>query len=352
MRASDTERIVLAYSQTETDSFLKNNSRGAQELWTEAQGTLRVLDILNLLILLVLITLLAAGLYALWQNVPINHEYEAFVANVSSRLPQQSTQFYPNMRYQHRIITYNVSDECTAVKKEFIAQALATLESSTILRFALLQTGTAELSYLCSARAPDAEDKRHFVAGEGGPTRIINTTRYAVILSGKVLLYRSEKCDRPIIALHETLHALGFDHTSDKKSIMFPVTDCSQEIDPLITTTLTELYSAEVAPDLVIERVSANVTGRYLAFEIAIANYGLASTANATLFISTPERMLQTFPLEDIEFGQRKTLTASNIRIPRDVETLIFTVEQAPDEAELNPADNRAELHVRVQQQN
>lgn len=304
--------------------------------------------IVDLLILLVLVGFLIIGLYVLWQNVPINHEYEEFVANVSSRLPIQSTQFYPNMRYQHSIITTNISDECTTVKQELIQRALTTLESSTPLRFALAQAGTAaELSYLCSTRSPDAEDKRHFVAGEGGPTRIINTTRYAVILNGKVLLYRSEKCERPIIALHETLHALGFEHASDKKSIMFPVTDCSQELEPSLIATLSRLYAVEAAPDLSIQRVSANATGRYLAFEIAIANYGLASTTNATLFISTPERLLHTLPLEDIEFGQRKTLTASNIRIPRDSEMLIFSVEQAPGEAELNPEDNRAELRIK-----
>lgn len=308
---------------------------------------MRLLDILNGIILLVLIALLAAGLYVLWQNVPINREYEAFVANVSSHLPQQSAQFYPNMRYQQRIIIYNVSDECTPIKQKLISDALSTLEASTHLRFAHTQTGPAELSYLCSARTPEAEDKRHFVAGEGGPTRIINTTRYAVILSGKVLLYRAEKCDRPIIALHETLHALGFDHTSDKKSVMFPLTDCSQELDPSTIAALNELYAVETAPDLVIQRVSANTTGRYLAFEISVANYGLASTPNATLVISSPERLLHTFPLDDLEFGQRKTLTASNVRIPRDIETLLFTVEQAPGESDLNPSDNRAELRLK-----
>ena len=303
---------------------------------------MRALEVISLFIM---ILLLIGGIYLFWLNFPTNLEYNTYVANATAHLPVQSYQFYPNMRYVNRTITYEVASECSATKRASIQSAFLQLEQMTVLRFTQ-RDYRPEIIYLCSNLPSDPESIGHFVAGEGGPTQIINTTQYAVILAGKVSLYRPEKCESPIIALHETLHALGFDHTSEKKSIMFPITDCEQKVDQFIIDQLNMLYEREPAPDITIEKVDAKALGRYLDFEISIANYGLMDARNVTLAISTPSEFVKSFPMDEIGLGQRKTLTASNVRIPRGVEHLTFAIRVGHSENELSYNNNNATLKL------
>lgn len=302
--------------------------------------------ILELVALLAMVALLVGGMYVFWLNFPTNLEYNTYVANATSHLPAQSYQFYPNMRYIDKAITYTIAPECSSKKREAITAAFGILEEQTLLRFSPAQKG--EIAFSCTNLPPEPESSGHFVAGEGGPTQIINTTKYAAIFAGKVSLYRSEKCERPIVALHEILHALGFDHTSDKKSIMFPITDCEQELDAFIINQINTLYATDAAPDLAIERVNAQATGRYLNFEISIANYGLLDAKNAVLTLTADGELVKNFPLEELGFGQRKTLTVSNVRIPRNAERLSFRVSVGSGERELFEGDNTAEVRVQA----
>ena len=74
------------------------------------------------------------------------------------------------------------------------------------------------------------QDDDLFIAGEGGPTSITNTSLYNVILKGKILLYKKSECEEPIVELHELLHVFGFDHSQDPNNIMFNLSSCNQEI--------------------------------------------------------------------------------------------------------------------------
>ena len=68
------------------------------------------------------------------------------------------------------------------------------------------------------------------------------------ILSGFVELYKEdpinfEQCQNyPSIELHEILHAFGFNHIEDRKSIMSSVEDCTR-LDPEIIDCLKHIYS-------------------------------------------------------------------------------------------------------------
>ena len=303
--------------------------------------------ILAVLALFIMILLLIGGIYVFWLNFPTNLEYNTFVANATSHLPAQSYQFYSNMRYVHSNITYEIAPECSAKKRENIQDAFKILEEHTTLRFFPAEK-KGEIVFFCTNLPSEPESSGHFIAGEGGPTQIINTTSYAVILGGKVSLYRPEKCERPIIALHEILHALGFDHTSDKKSIMFPITDCEQDIDTFIINQINTLYEAETAPDLVIARVDAKSVGRYLDFEISVANYGLIDARNVTLSLNAGSELIKTFPLEEIGLGQRKMLTVRNVHIPRNVESLTFSVAVGSRESELLYNNNQATVYLQA----
>jgi len=299
--------------------------------------------ILDLFIVAAMIILLSAGSYVLWYNVPsapVN--YQDFTANVS--FSANSSQFYPNMRYSDRIITYTIEQACNNQKVTEIEQAFSILSQKTILQFKKADSD-GEIKFLCSEVAPTSEEKGHFIAGEGGPSKIINSTNFYVVLNGRVSLYRSDKCAEPKVALHETLHALGFDHDSNPESIMYPVTDCNQQIDQSIIDEINRLYSVDSLPDWMIEKVSATKRGIYLDFDILFGNDGLRDAQNAKLEIYSNNVKVKEYTINNTQIGMKTILNAQNLRIDKSAQGVKFEI--TTPEAELSKTNNIAELALK-----
>ncbi|PIN93420.1 hypothetical protein COU54_03115 [Candidatus Pacearchaeota archaeon CG10_big_fil_rev_8_21_14_0_10_31_24] len=299
-------------------------------------------------LILIVFIILATGLIlvGIWYVVPAtNLQYNEFKSNVSYGLPETSNQFYQNMRYPDKKITYSLEPDCDSEKIRAILEAMAILEEKTILNF--VQSKNGQIIFTCSELPPEPEKSAHFVAGEGGPTEVLNTSRYSLIIAGKVSLYRSEKCDKPIVATHEILHALGFDHESNKKSIMYPITDCSQEITSEIINDINNLYSVNLLPDLSIERLSGNTSKLYLNFDITVSNIGLKDIENSTLIISSEGKTIKVFPINQLNMGQKKILSVTNILFPRSVRTISFEITTPENEPEITLENNHANLEVK-----
>ena len=157
-------------------------------------------------------------------------------------------------------------------------------------------------------------------------------------MAGKISLYRPENCDKPQVAMHELLHALGFDHNNNEKSIMYPLTSCNQELDQDIISEINYLYADPSYADLLIEDLQANKSGRYLGFEIIVSNVGLLDSEDSKLVVYAENEIIKEFDLNELRIGTRKILTVSNIRVPRDFEFLKFEV--VSDEIELSKENN------------
>ena len=301
------------------------------------------MKLLDFIVLALLFALLVLGMYVLWLNFPSQPtEFDRYAANFSFDLPERSSQFHPNMRYPDRTITYFISQNCSTRKTTDFITATKFLEERTILRFR--QSDRPDILVTCSNIAPQPNEEGHFVAGEGGPSVIVNTTRFAVIMLGRIALYRTETCDTPQVAMHELLHALGFDHNNNKSSIMYPVTDCSQVIDNYILEEIRELYLIPSAGDLVMEGVNANKTGRYLNFEAVIANYGLKDIEKSRLKVIIKGSVIEEFDTNSLNIGSKKSLTISNLRIPGDTTRVTLAVET--DENEIDKTNNIAEIRL------
>ncbi len=303
--------------------------------------------ILDFFILLVLLVTLGLGLVFLWYNIPNapGHlvKYQEFNINKTESIYRNGTQFYPNMRYKDRIISYSISDSCDVTKKKDVQRAFSFISEKTIVDFRLSNSG--EIKVLCSDINPKPEERGHFVAGEGGPSEIINTTNYAIILSGKVSLYRrTSECTRPNVAIHEILHALGFDHNNNPKSIMYPITECDQILDNYIINEINKLYKADSLPDLTIEKLKATKTGRYLSFEITIGNFGLDDSLDSNLIIYAKDVEIKKFPLENIDIGTRKILNVENLRTPLNTDLFVFEVNSNLED--LDKENNRVEINL------
>jgi hypothetical protein len=298
---------------------------------------------LDFVIVILLFALLATGVYLLWLNFPVEPtEFDEYVANLSLELPNESVQFYSNMRYADGEISYFISKNCSTKKTNDFIDAVVFLEHETVLDF--YPSDKPDILVTCSNIALSADEAGHFVAGEGGPSVIINATNYAVILLGKIALYRPESCDSPQVATHELLHALGFDHNNNKNSIMFPVTSCDQTFDRGIVNEINRLYGVPSAADLVVENVKANKTRRYLNFDIVVANYGLKSVADSNLRVESGGKLIREFDLGDLDLGAKKTLTITNLKVPSDAEEFSFIVET--DEEEISKTNNVARIGV------
>jgi hypothetical protein len=300
---------------------------------------------------LLLIVILGGAVYAFFYVFPFLKEANqgTFVSNQGAtpemlqNLTLESEQFYPNLRYQDKNIKYSISDSCDAKKRKSAEDAFSVISELTILNFEE-DKANPEIAILCSDIAPSADEKNHFVAGEGGPSKIIDTGNFEVILFGKVSLYRTDVCEEPKVAEHEILHALGFDHNSNRDSILYPITDCKQQIDQDIIEDINRLYSVPSLPDLVIDEVSAERTGKYIGFKINISNKGLIDSNDAILYVYSSDKEIYNYLLSDMGMGKRKVLTITNLFSISASDMLRFEIKTP--ENEISKDNNIADISL------
>ncbi|MEK6892935.1 MAG: matrixin family metalloprotease [Nanoarchaeota archaeon] len=308
------------------------------------------MKVFEFIILFFLFLLICIGVYFFWFNLNSNNEsYAPYVGNLSSiPISSAGAQFYSNMRFPDKEISYEVESACNMQKRREINEAFAILSEKTILRFHLLEN-EAQIKILCSEipkEKQNEEEKNYFIAGEGGPTAAINLSNgYYLILSGKVSFFRTEKCNETKLALHEILHVLGFDHSGNQKSIMYPVTSCEQYLDSYIIDELNRLYAIPSLPDLAIEKISANKTSYGLSFSISVANSGFSEAQNSQLDIYSEGNKITEYDFGLIKPGMKKMLDVQNAKLPRKTGSLLFVVSSDKKD-ELSLGNNKAEVFL------
>jgi hypothetical protein len=220
-------------------------------------------------------------------------------------------QFYNNMRYPSNHISYSIQD-CPLNKKNQMERAFEILSNRTILYFYPVDSGE-QISVMC-----DSTTKLEgglFIAGEGGPTQIINAGDFNLITHGEILLIRDSLCPNPNIALHELLHALGFDHSGNPKNIMYNITSCDQEIGQDTLDLINSLYSIPGYPDLAFGNVSAVMKGRYLNLNLTIKNNGFADAADSELEIFGDGNSLRKIDIGPVNLGYGRIIVLKNILV-------------------------------------
>lgn len=302
------------------------------------------MNVLKGLVYILLLVVISTLIYIGWSIAPIGEkvDFEKYSAEVGPQI-EKTTQFYPNLRFRDREINYFISSVCLEEKIKIIEKAFEIIENLTILDFNS-ENSNPEIFILCSDLSPTAEEENHFIAGEGGPSKIINASKYNVIFSSRVSLYRGDNCENPNVAIHEIFHALGFDHNANPQSIMYNVSNCNQKIDQSLVKEIEVLYSVESLPDLVITEIVASKEAVYLNANITVMNIGLKDSLKSTILLYWNDEKIREINISDVEIGIRKTLKLENLRVSRGLDSLKVQIKTA--EREISDKNNEALIRI------
>lgn len=251
--------------------------------------------------------------------------------------------FAENLRFNHNLISYSIAEDCDAERRSDMIEAFNIFaDKIKIISFYEVEDD-ADILVGCSDDFIKLGEEL-FAAGEGGPSRIINTSLFRTIEQGKIVLYNRKDCDYPIVALHELCHVFGFDHTDDPMNTMYSVGDCRQRMSEDMVELMVELYSIEALADARIDWLNATLKGNYLDFNISVLNEGMLSIDAIDLTILADGEEAQVVDLGEIGIGHGRILRVENMRISSSIDKLEFILDVEDKVRELNEGNNVVEV--------
>jgi len=251
-------------------------------------------------------------------------------------------QFYENMRFPDKKITYKI-ENCPIKRKKDMERALEIMEQETILEFYPVEKNQ-QITITCE-ETTKLEGKL-FIAGEGGPTNITIAGNFNVIEAGKILLMKDSECERPNVAIHELLHVLGFDHSKNPKNIMYEISKCDQVIGEDILDFIEKIYSIPSNPDLLFEDAKASMHGKYLDINFSIRNNGLKDAEESKVKVLANGKEIKEIEIPEIDIGYGRKVSIANLWVKQiDVQKIEFIIET--DFEELDKANNRVSFEIK-----
>jgi len=303
--------------------------------------------ILNIILVLIMVNIAVfAGYY--WYNMKNGNQQAVIfnynpLRNIEVNASARVAQFYDGMRFNHNNISYYINEYCSQEKIDGLRKAMNIVEEETaIIKFSETSEEEADILVGCYKEAYEKEESI-FVAGEGGPTRIINSTLYPVITRGKILLYNQTSCEYPVTELHEILHVFGFEHINDSSKIMFPYVDCNQKLNENMIKILIKLYSMPVLAEIYFINASALASDKYLNLSVEMTNVGMKDANNVSLAVYADNSFINDFEIGTIEYGEGRVMHANNLDLPSK-NVKIITIELETPDKEIDKNNNIMEM--------
>ncbi len=282
-------------------------------------------------LVIAIIVLLLIYFFIPIKTIEFNPEYNSGNSNFTlNNSGNTNLQFYENMRYQKKEISYQIYDECTLKKKNDMEDAFDLISNLTVLEFYPVIYGE-EISVTCSNENIIEGDA--FIGGEGGVTNVTIIDDFHIIFNGKILLIRDSNCPKPNIAIHELLHALGFTHSENPNNIMYETYDCKQTIGEDIPNFINQIYSIKSKPDLSFESVDAVISGRYLSANLSLRNNGFNDSPASIIIISVDGKTIKEIDVPPMEIGFGRKISLNNLWVSQiNIEKIEFTISGDFDE--------------------
>jgi hypothetical protein len=204
------------------------------------------------------------------------------------------------------------------------------LSEKTVLEFYAVDSEEL-ISVTCDEKIE--MDGDFFVVGEGGPVKVTKPDLFNVIQKGEILLLKDSECPLPNVAIHELLHAIGFNHSENKENIMYFMSKCNQEISADMINLINKLYKSPPLPDLSFENVSAKFNGRYLDCNLILKNNGLVASEKARMIIYAEDSVVTELDIKPLEIGYGVELDMENAWVSkRNPKNISFFIESSFDE--------------------
>lgn len=304
---------------------------------------------LNILVVILLLLFFSFLAYEVYKKVPQGTR-EFFIIQPDNTIPENTSKslvmFMPNMRFATNNISYSFSD-CDQTKEDRILNALQIVTNQTGVIYFYESDSPPMIIVYCSEQKGEQRNNS-FVAGEGGPNKVIELDLYPLIIDGKIYLYDSktpDKCSYPVVELHELMHVFGFDHLADQSTILYPYVDCNQRLTSNIVDELKRLYSVKAESDIQVKNLNVTTSGRYLNFEIIVSSKGLIKAENVNLEIYDTKGKIGNYSLGNIDTGVSQSLTIKNMPLPlRQVTDLTFKITTTTPEYFYNNNEATAQV--------
>ena len=146
--------------------------------------------------------------------------------------------------------------------------------------------------------------------------------------------------------MHELLHALGFDHSSNPKNIMHSISKCDQVMGGDLIKTINELYSVPSNPDMAFENVSATMRGRLLDLNVSVRNNGLDDSKSFSLKIFVDGKEIKEVLIDEMEIGYGTSITLESLPV-KQISVDVLTLKLDYDFEELNKDNNIINLELK-----
>lgn len=251
--------------------------------------------------------------------------------------------FYSSMRFKSKEISYSIDSSCPEKRSGDARRGFEILSEESVLSFSEMDAG-GQILVSCSENISYVDDE-HFIAGEGGPNSVINMTNRILIQNGTVLLYEDNECSKPIVAIHEILHVIGFQHSSNEKSIMYNFFDCNQKITSNIIDKIKEMYKEPTLPDLAFKNVSAVKHGRYLDMDFLVTNQGLEKSDATNVSVKySGDKIATSYDIDELEVGEGRIISFKNVVIGYSTKEIELIVDNLNEISEIDEENNIAVL--------
>lgn len=309
-----------------------------------------ILYYLLMILVLVIVVVVAAWYY--YNETPRHPENLDVVLSDNRNVSiSGKLQFYPNMKFNHNKISYEIDSACEAEKQQRFITALNEIQNQVNEISFYNSENNSDIKISCSPGEEQTESD-YFIAGEGGAKEVIQTEKYNVITNGVVLLYgdpkNSLKCDYPNVELHELMHVFGFFHSSNENSLMYPYLEsCDQKLDSEIIEELKKLYAEENLPDLYFEDLKVVKKGKYLDFNVTIKNSGVIDSQGFNLAIYQNKELIETKSIGKIKYGAGLKIDVQNLKLKtNDAGEILFILDNKNNVKELDENNNLARINV------